>query len=282
MNTTLVVMAAGIGSRYGGLKQVESLTPDGKCLLDFSVYDAVKAGFNKIVFVIRDDIKDDFVRLVGNRIAEKVPVEYVLQDMSTLPRGRTKPFGTGHAILCCKDVVREPFATINADDYYGANAFYDIYNHLTSARKGEYAMTAYKLGNTLSAYGTVSRGICEIREGYLRTVTERKKINCDMIDEQYGEKYCKDTVVSMSLWGLTCDIFEHLQREFDRFTKTADLTKDEFLLNDVIFTAINSNAASVKVYENADKWYGITYREDLPELKGAIQSLIANGQYKGI
>ena len=161
MKTTLVVMAAGMGSRFGGLKQAEPITADGKGILDFSVHDAKAAGFEKAVFIVRADMEADFKNLVGNRIAKTIDVEYVLQDMKDLPEGRTKPFGTAHAILCCADTVKEPFAIINADDYYGHNAFFEIRRHLASARAGEYAMTAYLLENTLSKNGTVSRGVCE-------------------------------------------------------------------------------------------------------------------------
>ena len=167
MKTTLVVMAAGMGSRFGGLKQAEPITPDGKCILDFSVYDAKKAGFDKVVFIIRHDMEEDFKRLVGDRISKSIDVDYVFQTTDTLPEGRTKPFGTGHAILCCKGVVNTPFAIINADDYYGSNAFFEIHDHLEKAGKGEFAMTAYQLGNTLSPNGTVSRGVCETKNGYL-------------------------------------------------------------------------------------------------------------------
>ena len=230
MKTTLVVMAAGMGSRFGGLKQAEPITPDGKCILDFSVYDAVKAGFDKTVFIIREDMEADFKRLVGDRIAGRTDVEYVLQDMKDLPEGRTKPFGTAHAILCCADVVKEPFASINADDYYGHNAFLDIQKHLANAKNGEYAMTAYHLGNTLSKNGTVSRGICETKDGYLEKVTEVTKIAPDGSYEQDGKKVVlpADTPVSMNLWGLTPDIFDILKEEYKKFLSSANLMKDEF------------------------------------------------------
>ena len=175
--TTLVVMAAGMGSRFGGLKQAEPITADGKAILDFTVYDAKKAGFDKVVFILREDMQEDFKRLVGNRIAKTIETEYVLQDTSALPAGRTKPYGTGHAIFCCKEIVKEPFAIVNADDYYGSNAFYEMHEHLTKAKAGEYAMTAYLLGNTLSKNGTVSRGVCETENGFLSRITEVTKID---------------------------------------------------------------------------------------------------------
>ena len=284
METTLVVMAAGMGSRFGGLKQAEPVTEDGKGILDFSVYDAKKAGFSKVVFIIRDDMADDFKELVGNRIAKSINVEYVFQDMSVLPEGRKKPFGTGHAIYCCKDVVKEPFAIINADDYYGSNAFYEIQKHLASAGKGEFAMTAFHLGNTLSKNGTVSRGICETEGDYLKKVTEMTKIYSDGSYEKDGYRYTftKDVPVSMNLWGLTPDIFDILEEEFAAFLANADLMKDEFFIPSVISKALETGKATVKVFKNADKWYGITYREDLAEVKEAIGGYINDGLYEGI
>ena len=284
MKTTLVVMAAGMGSRFGGLKQAEPITPDGKCILDFSVYDAVKAGLDKTVFIIREDMEADFKRLVGDRIAGRTDVEYVLQDMKDLPEGRTKPFGTAHAILCCADVVKEPFAIINADDYYGHNAFFDIQKHLANAKNGEYAMTAYHLGNTLSKNGTVSRGICETKDGYLEKVTEVTKIAPDGSYEQDGKKVVlpADTPVSMNLWGLTPDIFDILKEEYKKFLASANLMKDEFFIPSVISKALEEGKATVRVFRNADKWYGITYREDLGEVKEAIGGYIHDGLYEGI
>lgn len=284
MKTTLVVMAAGMGSRFGGLKQAEPITEDGKAILDFSVYDAKKAGFDKAVFIIRKDMETDFKTLVGNRIAKTIETEYVFQDTSMLPEGRTKPFGTGHAILCCKNAVREPFAIINADDYYGSNAFYEMHGHLTKANRGEYAMTAYLLSNTLSKNGTVSRGICETENGYLKSVTEMTKISADGTAEQDGKtvRLAPDTPVSMNLWGLTPDIFEVLEEEYGKFLKTSNLMKDEFFIPSVISAALSKNRATVRVYKNHDKWYGITYREDLREIKEAIGGYIHDGLYKDL
>ena len=284
MNTTLIVMAAGMGSRFGGLKQAEPITADGKTILDFSVYDAKKAGFTKVVFIIRRDMESDFKTLVGGRIAKTIDVGYVYQETSDLPAGRTKPFGTGHAIWCCKDVVKGPFAIINADDYYGSNAFFEIGKHLEKAKRGEYAMTAYDLGNTLSENGTVSRGVCETENGYLKKVTEVTKIAPDGSCIFMGAPtvLSAKTPVSMNLWGLTPDIFEILDEEYAKFLRTADLTKDEFFIPSVISTAVDSGRATVRVYRNLDKWYGITYREDLAQVKQAIGGYIDEGLYKGI
>ena len=284
MNTTLVVMAAGMGSRFGGLKQAEPVTDDGKGILDFSVHDAKAAGFEKAVFIVREDMKEDFKQLIGDRIAKTIDVEYVLQDMKDLPAGRTKPFGTGHAILCCKDVVKEPFAIINADDYYGHNAFFEIRKHLAAAKKGEYAMTAYLLENTLSKNGTVSRGVCETENGYLKKVTEITKIAPDGSIEKEGERIVLpgDTPVSMNLWGLTPDIFDVLEEGYSKFLAEANLMKDEFFIPSVISKAVDTGRATVRVFRNADKWYGITYREDLQEVKEAIGGYIHDGMYKDL
>ena len=277
-------MAAGMGSRFGGLKQAEPVTDDGKGILDFSVHDAKAAGFEKAVFIVREDMKEDFKQLIGDRIAKTIDVEYVLQDMKDLPAGRTKPFGTGHAILCCKDVVKEPFAIINADDYYGHNAFFEIRKHLAAAKKGEYAMTAYLLENTLSKNGTVSRGVCETENGFLKKVTEITKIAPDGSIEKEGERIVLpgDTPVSMNLWGLTPDIFDVLEEDYSKFLAEANLMKDEFFIPSVISKAVDTGRATVRVFRNADKWYGITYREDLQEVKEAIGGYIHDGMYKDL
>lgn len=284
MGAALVVMAAGMGSRFGGLKQAEPVTEDGKGILDFTVYDAKKAGFTKAVFIVREDMREDFRELIGKRIEQKIDVDYVIQDTAVLPAGRSKPFGTGHAIYCCKDAVKQPFAIVNADDYYGSNAFYAMGEHLKHAGKREYAMTAYRLGNTLSKNGTVSRGVCKMDGDRLKSVTEITKIAPDGCCEWDGKRVMlpPETPVSMNLWGLTPDIFDILGEEYEKFLKTADLMKDEFFIPSVITAALKSGRATVRAYLNDDKWYGITYREDLSEIKTAIRGLIDDGFYKGI
>lgn len=281
---TLVVMAAGMGSRFGGLKQAEPVTEDGKAIIDFSVYDAKKAGFTKVVFIVREDMKEDFIELVGKRIEKVIKTEYVIQDTSVLPEGRTKPFGTGHAILCCKDAVAEPFAIVNADDYYGSNAFYEISEHLRNAKGTEFAMAAYELKNTLSPNGTVSRGVCTVSDSYLKKVQEITKINADMEYEEDGKtiKLSSDTPVSMNLWALTPEIFDELEIQYKEFLEKEDLSKAEFFIPTVIGNMADKGKATVKVYLNKDKWYGITYREDLGELKDAVSGYIEEGLYDGI
>lgn len=281
---TLVVMAAGMGSRFGGLKQAQPITPDGKGILDFSVYDAKKAGFTDVVFIVREDMKEDFIRLIGNRISRHLPVRYVVQDTTCLPAGRKKPFGTAHAILCCRDAVHAPFAIINADDYYGSHAFFAMAEHLRHAGTGEYAMTAFELGKTLSENGTVSRGVCQVKDGYLESVTEMTAIAPDGSVTVDGKTVKLDpkTPVSMNLWGLTPDIFDRLAHDYDIFLKTADLAKDEFCIPTVISDAKRDGVATIRVYHNTDRWYGITYREDLAGIQEAIGGLIRDGMYEGI
>lgn len=285
MNTTLVVMAAGMGSRFGGLKQMEPIGPNGEVLLDFSVYDAKKAGFNKVVFIIKEEIEKDFKEIVGKKAEKVIDVEYVMQDVSNLPEGRKKPWGTTHAILCCKDVVKEPFAVINADDYYGANAFTEIHEHLEKATGFDFCMVAYDLEKTVSENGTVARGCCELENGCLKNIAERTKIDsrCRYTDD--GENWTQlpmDQKVSMNLWGFTPDLFPELQKEFDLFMQTADLQKDESLIPVVVDKLIKSGKATVKAYSNKDKWYGITYRDDKAEVQKAIKELCDKGLYQGM
>lgn len=284
MDITLVVMAAGMGSRFGGLKQAEPVTEDGKGILDFTCYDAQKAGFNKVVFIVREDMKEDFKELIGNRISKRIPVEYVIQDTTILPEGRKKPFGTGHAILCARNAVKGPFAIVNADDYYGSNAFKDLYHHLVNAKEGDYAMVAYELKNTVSENGTVSRGVCKVVDGYLNDVEEVLKIDKDGNCNYEGKdtRLPLDTPVSMNLWGFTSNLFDTLDKGMKEFLATADLMKDEYLIPRVVGDLIDKGEVKVKVYLTKDKWSGITYREDLPGLKEAIKGYIEQGLYEGL
>ena len=281
---TLVVMAAGMGSRFGGCKQISPVGPNGEILLDFSVYDAIAAGFTKVVFIIREENEADFRAVIGDRLSKKIEVEYVYQDTSILPEGRKKPFGTGHAVLCCMGKVNEPFAVINADDYYGKSAFQQIYNHLKDAKGTDFAMVAFDLKNTLTDNGTVSRGICELDGDMLKSVTEITKIK-DMKYTEDGESWTElpeNTLASMNFWGFTTELFPALKADFDNFLSTADLQKDEFYLPFAADKMLKEGTATVKVLQSHDKWYGMTYREDSDSVKAALAKKIENGEYNGI
>ena len=288
MNLTLVVMAAGMGSRFGGLKQVAAVGPGGEAILDFSVYDAKKAGFDKIVFVIKHSIEKEFKETVGRRVERVLPVEYVFQELDALPEGyavpedREKPWGTGHAILCCKNVVKTPFAVINADDFYGASAFEKIAEGLTSG--DDYCMVGFKLANTVTENGTVSRGVCTVNDGYLSDVTEHTKIfgDCTYLNDD-GTKgvLSPETVVSMNMWGFTPDIFEYLEKDFITFLDAKrSVPKSEFFLPAVVDTLIKNGTKKAKVLVAEDKWYGVTYKEDLETVVKAIKTLCDEGKYR--
>jgi len=280
MGVTLVVMAAGMGSRFGGLKQMEPICDD-KVILDFSVYDAKRAGFDKVVFIIREDIADDFKSIVGARIEKMIDVDYVIQDMSEVPAERGKPLGTAHAVLCCKDAVKEPFAIINADDYYGRNAFVEIKEFLKTAGENEAAVVAYDLEKTLSDNGSVARGVCQIENGMLTEIVEHKKIKDFKYETEDGEfgELDRDAKVSMNLFGFTPHFFDVLQKGYEDFMANANLLKDEYLIPIYVGELLKKNEISVRVLSNKDKWYGITYREDLPEIKEALSKMVADGLY---
>ena len=288
---TLVVMAAGMGSRFGGLKQIEPIGPKGEAILDFSVYDAVKAGFTKVVFVIKHAIEKDFKEFVGNRIEKKVKVEYVFQEIDKLPEGyncpegREKPWGTAHAILCCKDVVKEPFAVVNADDFYGRSAFVKMAEFLKSD-SDDYAMVGFRLVNTLTENGYVSRGVCDIEKGELKSVTERTKIMDCKYTEDDGATWTalpEDTVVSMNLWGFRPDVFRFIETGFKKFLdEKIDVPKSEYYLPAVVSERIENGEKSVKVLIAEDKWYGVTYKEDKQVVVDAIGKMVADGCYEGL
>lgn len=282
---TLVVMAAGMGSRFGGLKQVEPIGPNKEAILDFSVYDAKKAGFNKIVFVIKHQIENEFIELVGKRIEKQIEVEYVFQEIDKLPEGyvcpqnREKPWGTGHAVLCCKDIVKTPFAVINADDFYGASAYVQIYKGLF---ENGYCMVGFRLGNTTTENGYVSRGVCNINNGKLKSIIERTKIdsNCVYFEEGKTNKLSKDTIVSMNMWGFTPDIFEYIEKDFKNFLdNNINDAKAEFYLPKVVDNLIKSNTKQVQVLIAEDKWYGVTYKEDKQYVVKQISELVKQGKY---
>ncbi|MBP3627794.1 MAG: nucleotidyltransferase [Clostridia bacterium] len=288
---TLVVMAAGMGSRFGGLKQIEPIGKNGEVILDFSVYDAVEAGFNKVVFVIKHEIEKDFKEIIEKRIAKKVKVEYAYQEIDKLPEGymapsdRTKPWGTAHAILCCKDIVKEPFAVINADDYYGKSAFKQIADFLMS-NQDDYSMVGFRLQNTLTENGHVSRGVCEIENGILQSVTERTKIMDCKYTEDDGKSWTAldpDTVVSMNLWGFTPDIFGYIEEGFKKFLdERINEPKSEYYLPSVVSSLIERNEKQVRVLIAEDKWYGVTYKEDKEKVVSAIVAKMDSGEYDNI
>ncbi len=290
-NITLVVMAAGMGSRFGGLKQIEPIGPNGEVLLDYSVYDAVRAGFTKVVFVIKHAIEKDFKEMVGKRIANRVRVEYAFQETDKLPCGytcpsdREKPWGTAHAILCCKDVVNEPFAVVNADDYYGRSAFQQMADFLNTDTP-DYAMVGFRLVNTLTENGYVSRGVCEIENGVLKTVTERTKIIDCKYTEDDGATWNtlpEDTVVSMNLWGFRTDIFGYIEDGFKKFLdEKLNVPKSEYYLPTVVSERIEKGEKQVRVLVAEDKWYGVTYKEDKQVVVDAITKMMNDGLYEGL
>ena len=273
MNTELLIMAAGMGSRFGGLKQIEPIGPNGEIILDFSVYDAVQAGFNKAVIIIKKEIEKEFRVACGKRIEKMIDVEYVFQELDKLPKGydvpveRTKPWGTGHAVLCAQDKITAPFAVINADDFYGQSSYRMIHDWLVNSE--DMCMVGYKLGNTLTENGKVSRGVCEIKDGYLTSVTEHTAL-----DKNSGIPL--DTIVSMNMWGLRPDIFPYLEKEFDLFLKDNLLVpKSEFFLPSAVSKRIHEENKPVRVLETAERWYGVTYREDMPQVRKAMIDILA-------
>ncbi|MBR5222895.1 MAG: nucleotidyltransferase [Clostridia bacterium] len=288
---TLVVMAAGMGSRFGGLKQIEPIGPNNEVILDFSAYDAIKAGFTKIVFVIKHEIEADFKKFVGDRISKKVKVEYAFQEVANLPDGftcpadRVKPWGTAQAVLACKDIVKEPFAVINADDFYGRSAFQKIADFLRED-SNDYAMVGFRLVNTLTENGHVSRGICEIENGILTSVTERTKIMDCKYTEDDGETWVPlspDSVVSMNLWGFGPDLFGYIEDGFKAFLQEKiNVPKSEYYLPSVVSSLIENGEKQVRVLVAEDKWYGVTYKEDKEMVVKAISDMMNNGLYNGI
>jgi len=285
METTLVIMAAGMGSRFGGLKQATPITEDGLGILDFSVYDAKKAGFSDVVIILRKEIQDEFKKKIGFRLEKRMKTTYVLQDTDHMPEGRTKPFGTGHAILAIRGVVHNPFCIINADDYYGPHAFKEIQEHLSHAEPGKYAMVAYELGKTLSPNGTVTRGVCTLdKNGMLKDIEEVHAIDSKGFCNYRGKDQILSgkTPVSMNLWGLTPEFIDILDDGFKDFEKSANLLKDEYLLPDVVGKCMEKKTATVKAYQNEDQWFGMTYKEDLPSMKAFIKNVLEEGYYPGI
>ena len=298
MNTTIIIMAAGIGSRFGtGIKQLAKMAPNGEIIMDFSIYDAKAAGFTKVVFVIRKAIEAEFKEVIGNRLSKVMPVEYVYQELENLPdgyevpAGRVKPWGTGQAILACKSVVKEPFVIINADDYYGKEAFIKLHDFLISENENKekmnLAMAGFSLKNTLSENGTVTRGVCVADEnGYLEKVIETTgiqivdgKIQCD--NAEVSKWITLDTMVSMNMWAGYPDFLKYIDEGFTRFLDTLgeNPEKKEYLLPNIVAELLEKNLASVKVLNTSDRWIGITYKEDIEPAQEKFHLMIEDGTY---
>ena len=296
---TLVIMAAGIGSRFGGgIKQLEPVGPNGEIIMDYSIADAMDAGFDKVVFVIRKDLEKDFKEVIGNRIEEKVQVEYAFQELDDIPeqyreafRERKKPWGTGQAILCCRDVVHEPFLVINADDYSGKEAYREAYKELTSDKEDSdvmnISMVGFILKNTLSENGGVTRGVCKVDEKrMLREIVETHNIiktdkgAAVKLDEK-EEEIDIESPVSMNMWGLQPGFFEILEKGFSEFLSqlNEEDLKSEYLLPTIIGALLKQGKVQVKVLESKDKWFGVTYKEDKEGVVAAIRDLIDKGEY---
>jgi UTP-glucose-1-phosphate uridylyltransferase len=289
---TLLVLAAGMGSRYGGLKQIDPIGPGGESIIDYSVFDALRAGFGKLVFVIRRDIERPFKEFIGSRFEGRVEVEYVFQELNKLPPGfsapptRQKPWGTGHAVLMGAEVIREPFAAINADDFYGMHSFQLLGRHLASDSP-DYAMVGFVLRNTLSEFGSVARGVCQTSaDGFLQSVVELTRIERAGRAAKYTDaagqvhSLTGDEIVSLNLWGFTPSIFEHLRREMVSFLKEdGQHEKAEFFIPTVVNSLLASGAAQVRVLRTPDSWFGVTYREDRPRVIQSMQELIRRGDY---
>ena len=297
-NPELVIMAAGMGSRYGGLKQIDKVDDAGHIIIDYSIYDAIRAGFKDVTFIIKKEIEKDFREVVDAHLAGKdINVKYVFQELDklpegyTIPEGRRKPWGTAHAILCCLGTVDAPFAVINADDYYGANAFTKIYQFLknsTDDEKYHYAMVGYRIKNTVTEQGTVSRGICEADENSMLTnIVERTKIGVNDGEIYFTEDGVDypldpDALVSMNLWGFTPSYIKECAARFPAFLDKGiaqNPEKCEFFLPSVVAELIDEGKADVKVLDNTDKWYGVTYKEDKATVTAAFKKLIADGVY---
>jgi UTP-glucose-1-phosphate uridylyltransferase len=292
MSETLLVLAAGMGSRYGGLKQIDPVGPGGETIIDYSIYDALRAGFDKLVFVIRKDIEADFREAVGARFEKRIAVEYVFQELDklppgfTVPAGRTKPWGTTQAILMAETVIREPFAAINADDFYGANSFKVLANQLKSG-SADYSMVGFVLRNTLSDFGGVARGVCEVdAKGYLTHIVELTKVEREgsgarsLNPDGTWQKLTGDEPVSMNMWGFHPSIFVHLRREFTDFlARQGQEQKSECYIPMTIGNLVRSGHARCRVLRSDAAWFGVTYREDRPLVVEGIRKLIARGEY---
>jgi NDP-sugar pyrophosphorylase family protein len=288
MSLTLVVLAAGMGSRYGGLKQVDPMGPAGETVLDYSVHDAVRAGFDRVLFIIRRDFEAEFKASVGARFAGRVQVDYAFQALDalpaghTVPAGRVKPWGTGHAVWCAREALDGPFAVVNADDFYGAASFRVLAEYLRAApaESHDYAMVGFALANTLSEHGAVSRGVCDVAaDGRLRGIEEHTGILATEVGA--GRRYSGEATVSMNCWGFTAAFLPQLDERWRAFLAVnGGSEKTEFYLPFAVNELLGAGVAGVRVLPTADAWFGVTYREDKPRVQAAIAALIAEGRYR--
>jgi len=288
-NITLLIMAAGMGSRYGGLKQLDAIGPSGETIIDYSVYDAIKAGFNKVVFIIRKDFEHEFKSKITDKYEGQIQVEFAFQDLNdlpdefTCPEGREKPWGTGHAILSARDVINEPFVAINGDDFYGRESFKVVADYY---RKGanSFSMVAFKLDKTLSSFGGVTRGLCTVNDEKLNTVIE----TADLQKTDYGVSSNRNIEldgsepVSMNVWGFTPILFKYLEEKFVEFlSENGTEMKSEYLIPSVVNELIQSGQETVHVLRSGATWFGVTYKEDKPFVEGEIEKLVNKGEYPG-
>lgn len=290
---TLVIMAAGMGSRFGGLKQIEKVDDNNHFIIDYSIYDAIKAGYDKVIFIIKKENFEIFKETIGARVENKIKVEYVFQELDKLPEGfslpvdRVKPWGTAHAILCCKDIVNEAFTIINADDFYGRDAYLKSAEFIKESKESEYAMVGYSVENTITDNGSVKRGVCEIKDGYLTKLIEssiEKKDDKFVASPLNGSEpfdVDKDTIVSMNMFTFKPGIFKCLEENFPLFLdeNKDNLLKCEYLIPDMVFKQIENNEVNVKVLKTTSKWLGVTYKEDKPYVVEKIKELIENKEY---
>ncbi|SEW54750.1 sugar phosphate nucleotidyltransferase [Chitinophaga arvensicola] len=293
MQPTLLILAAGMASRYGSLKQIQEFGPSGETIIDYSIHDAISAGFGKIVFIIRENFAADFKEIFEPKLKGRVAVDYVYQEMDAflgdhqVPADRTKPWGTAHAVLCAKNAINEPFAVINADDFYGTDAFVKMADFLKNeCSPNLYSVVGYELGKTISEHGSVSRGVCEVSGGNLAAINERTKIYKDndqiVYEEADGSKHplSADTPVSMNFWGFHPSVFELSQSLFNEFLdKSIDNPKSEFFITIVADEFTRRKIGEVKVIPTSAKWFGVTYKEDAPGVQASLSALVANGEY---
>lgn len=296
MNATLVILAAGLGSRFkGGIKQLEPLGPSGEIIMDYSIYDAKQAGFDKVVFIIRKDIREAFDNMIGNRIKKHINVDYVYQELDRLPQGfecpadRVKPWGHGHAVYCCKGVVNEPFVVINADDYYGKQAFVQLYKQLENVNESDgkthIAMAGFKLANTLSDFGSVNRGVCQTNDGKLEHICETYNIRREADGAVHSGKtqdkiLDENSCVSMNIWACPAGFIDKLDKQFTAFLQNCeDKTTAEFLLPGAIEDMIRAGELSCSIVTSNDQWFGVTYAQDTPIVKAKFRELTDKGVY---